>query len=98
MSFVVPIEIDNGIALVLEKARELGADIGERIGREGVLAGAGTSAIDVMLEEGIENAAFRFGLMGVPPTLAGLALRETQEFAKAAIEKFRTAAPISGSA
>lgn len=98
MSFIIPLEVDNGIALVLEKARELGADIGERIGREGVLAGAGTPDIDAMLEAGLENAAFQLGMIGVPPVLAGICHREIQQVAEAAIEKFRTAASVSGSA
>lgn len=98
MSFAIPIEVDNGLAAVLANARELGVNIGERIGREGILAGVETSEIDAMLVEGLEEAAFRFGLMGAPPTLAGLALRETRETAEAAIQKYRTAAPEAGTA
>ena len=98
MTLIIPLEIDNGIALVLENARTLGNEIGERIGREGVIAGGSAQEIDAMLEAGLEDAAFRFGLMGAPPTLAGLALRETKETAEAAVQKFRTAASISGSA
>ena len=54
MSFVIPLEVDNALAAALENARTLGNEIGERIGREGVIAGGSAQEIDAMLEAGLE--------------------------------------------
>lgn len=98
MSFVIPLEMDSAIGLVLEKAQELGTSIGERIGKDAVMAGCEPDEIDALLVLGLNDAAFTFGVLGVTPNLADICHRETRQFAKAAIEKFRLAAPAAGTA